>query len=130
MHRSRRTLRPQSRSAPRGTVRRAWRSGASNRLHSRNCLLGRLHRCSVGRSVRTRREEERMIVVVARLQAKPGHEAEVEEILRGLIPLTRAEAGCLSYHLHVQEGDPTSFLFFEQWESDEALNTHLTTPHI
>ena len=71
-----------------------------------------------------------MIVVVATMRAKAGREGEVEDILRELDAVTRAEAGCQLYDLHVREGDPTLFMFYERWESDAALDAHLTSPHV
>ena len=71
-----------------------------------------------------------MIVVVATMRSKAGRESEVRDVLRELVAVTRAETGCLLYDLHVREGDPTLFMFYERWESDAALDAHLTSPHV
>lgn len=71
-----------------------------------------------------------MIVVVATMRALTGRERELREVLEGLIPVTRAEAGCIQYDMHVADNDPASFLFYERWESHAALDAHLMTPHM
>ncbi len=62
--------------------------------------------------------------------AKPGSVGEVREVLSGLVAPTRAEAGCVSYELLQNRADATDFTFVEEWESDAALDAHLTTEHI
>jgi len=68
--------------------------------------------------------------VVARLAARQEKVDEVQAILAGLVPPTRAEAGCLSYELLQNHDDPTDFTFVEEWASDAALDAHLLTPHV
>ncbi len=68
--------------------------------------------------------------VVAILHARPGREAELRELLEGLVEPTRAEAGCISYHLHSNDSDPAEFIFTEEWAEGAALEAHLQTPHI
>ena len=63
--------------------------------------------------------------VIAIIVAKQGHEAEVRAALESLVPQTRAEEGCKSYHLHVDMKDPASFYTYEQWENPEVLEAHL-----
>lgn len=56
--------------------------------------------------------------------------AEVRSILSGLVGPTRREAGCVSYELLQNRSDPTDFTFVEEWESDAALDAHLSTEHV
>ena len=42
----------------------------------------------------------KQITTIARLKAKPGAEARLEEALKKLIEPTRAESGCIDYTLH------------------------------
>jgi quinol monooxygenase YgiN len=51
------------------------------------------------------------LTVIAHIRAKTGQEARVQEALLGLIELTRAEAGCIDYDLHVSEEDPSNLCF-------------------
>lgn len=68
--------------------------------------------------------------VVARITALPDKVEEVRSILSKLIEPTRNESGCISYELLQNNSDPTDFTFVEEWESDEALDAHMATPHL
>lgn len=70
------------------------------------------------------------IKVVARLQSKPGKEAELKTLLQGLITPTRNEPGNLSYDLLVNREEPAEFTFVEEWQDDTALNEHFETSHV
>jgi len=71
-----------------------------------------------------------MLTVVATIVARPGSEATVRAGLEGLLAPTRAEAGCVTYDLHVDLEDPCRFVFHELWESEEHLDAHLASDHI
>jgi len=70
------------------------------------------------------------LTVIARLKAKPGKERVVYSELIDLIGKTRIEKGCLNYDLHRNLDDPSEFWFYENWESREALDAHLGSPHL
>jgi quinol monooxygenase YgiN len=70
------------------------------------------------------------ITVTARLKVKAGLEPEVKKELMALVPLSRADAGCLGYDLYQSAEDPAGFLFYENWQSREHLDAHLQTPHL
>ncbi len=70
------------------------------------------------------------VTLIARILAKPGLQAQVKEVLLSLLGPTRSEAGCISYTLHQDCDDDTVFMFYENWESKEALDQHLQTPHL
>lgn len=72
--------------------------------------------------------EKRRIVVVARVRAREGFEAEVERELLALVAPSRAEDGCLNYDLHRSADEPSLFMFHETWSSREALEKHLSQP--
>ena len=65
------------------------------------------------------------INVIAELQAKPDHAAEVKAMLIALVEPSRSEDGCKGYHLLVSTKDPASFYTYEEWTSEEKLNAHL-----
>lgn len=71
-----------------------------------------------------------MIRVVAHILSKPEKIGELREMLLGFLEPTRREAGCIRYEVHVNNADPCEFMFIEEWESDEALDAHLASPHI
>jgi quinol monooxygenase YgiN len=70
------------------------------------------------------------VTLTATVVAKPGQEDAVKEALLSLVEPTRKEPGCLLYNLHQSKTDPTLFLFYEQWASQEALDAHGKTPHM
>ncbi|MBX7142836.1 MAG: antibiotic biosynthesis monooxygenase [Oligoflexia bacterium] len=70
------------------------------------------------------------LTVVAIIRARPGLEATVRHELQALIKPTRAEAGCINYDLHESTTEPGLFMFHENWQSEKALQDHLSTPHL
>lgn len=80
-----------------------------------------------------------MISVFAVMTAKEGKKQQVLEIARSNLTNVRAEKGCHAYrlvedvqdNLHFQKKlGVDSFAFIEEWESIEALEAHLATPHM
>ncbi len=72
----------------------------------------------------------RPITLIARFRAKSGQETKLAEELQHMLEPTRAEEGCLSYELHESTGEPGLFLFYETWESQDALDKHFESPHL
>jgi quinol monooxygenase YgiN len=70
------------------------------------------------------------IILTAMVKAKPGQEEAVREVLVALVEPTRKEPGCLCYNLHQFKSDKTQFMFYEQWASKEALDSHGKTHHM
>ncbi len=70
------------------------------------------------------------LTIVANIHAKPEHAARVRAELETLIPITRAEAGCIQYDLHQDNEDPAHFTFYENWESRELWQVHMNAPHL
>jgi quinol monooxygenase YgiN len=70
------------------------------------------------------------VVLVARITAKPGREAEVEAMYHGLIVPTHAEAGCELYAMHRVKDNPAQLVFVEKWASMEALQAHAQSAHV
>ena len=70
------------------------------------------------------------ITVVATFEARPGKEAELKQLLLGLLAPTRKEAGCLNYDLHISPDHPAKFLFHENWTGKALLEAHLQSEHL
>jgi quinol monooxygenase YgiN len=70
------------------------------------------------------------VLLVARFKAKSGKEEEVQNILESVVEPTRAEEGCLFYHLHRVKEDEGHFLFYECFRDEEAFQFHVETPYI
>jgi len=70
------------------------------------------------------------VTVVARMTAKPGMQARLQEELLHMVAETRKEEGCLNYDLHRFAEDPGQFLFYENWVSQAHLDRHAQSAHI
>ena len=68
--------------------------------------------------------------VVAHLRAKAGKEQELKALLLSLLKPTRMEKGCREYRLYQSKQEVSDMTFVEEWDSDEALDAHLQTPHV
>jgi quinol monooxygenase YgiN len=64
------------------------------------------------------------------VRAKPEKAAELEALLLSFVAPTRQEPGCLEYHLHRDQNDPTRFGFYEVWRSRADLEQHMALPLI
>ncbi len=78
-----------------------------------------------------------MVHVVARMEIKKGQMEKMLAILTRLVPIVRAEAGCIRYEVcqdaNVGIGapaNPQALTIVEAWESPEHLSAHLATPHM
>ena len=70
------------------------------------------------------------LTIVANIKANPDQIALVKAELEKLIPITRAEAGCINYDLFQDTANPAHFMFHENWESRELWQTHMNAPHL
>ena len=66
------------------------------------------------------------ISVVAQIRAKSGHEDEVRSMFEGVVGPSQKEKGCIRYNLYEDKHYTGSFYTYEEWESEEDLDTHLT----
>ena len=80
-----------------------------------------------------------MIVVLASIELNGGKRAEFLKEFSRIVPLVRAEKGCIEYfpsvdhatHLPVQGPlREDTIVVVEKWECVEALETHLIAPHM
>jgi len=70
------------------------------------------------------------VTVLALFKAKPGLEEKVKRELLALQGPTRSEEGCINYDLHQSKEDPSCFMFYENWKSQEDLDKHLQMPYL
>ncbi len=70
------------------------------------------------------------LTIVADVHAHPDKVELVQAELEKLIPITRAEEGCLQYDLHQDHENPAHFLFYENWESRELWQAHMNAAHL
>lgn len=70
-----------------------------------------------------------MIVVTGYLTIAPEHRATAEAAIAKLVPLTEAEEGCVTYRYAADLLEPNRINITEQWESEDAMTTHMGAPH-
>ena len=68
-------------------------------------------------------------VVAATRKAKEGEAARVEEVIRTMTPLSRAEEDNLFYQAQVSPEEPNTFFLYEQYTDEAAYEAHKATPH-
>lgn len=79
-----------------------------------------------------------MINVVATVQVKEGKRSEFINLFKTIVPLVKAEKGCIEYFpaidfptdLPPQEMNENEVTIIEKWESMDHLMAHMTTPHM
>ena len=72
----------------------------------------------------------KQVTVLALFKAKSGLEEEVKRELMALQGPARSEEGCINYDLHQSKEDPSRFMFYENWKSQEDLDKHLQMPYL
>ncbi|MQA10203.1 MAG: antibiotic biosynthesis monooxygenase [Pseudonocardiaceae bacterium] len=68
-------------------------------------------------------------VVAAIWKAKAGEEKRVEEAIRKMTPLSRAEPKNLFYQAQVSPDDPRTFFLYEQYVDEAGYQEHKASPH-
>ncbi|MBW4694235.1 MAG: antibiotic biosynthesis monooxygenase [Lyngbya sp. HA4199-MV5] len=70
------------------------------------------------------------LTIVAHIKAKPGMETRMQQDLLSLLTPTRAESGCITFDLLKDINDPTSFVLYENWKDQAALDDHFQQPYV
>ncbi|MBT2374894.1 putative quinol monooxygenase [Pseudomonas fluorescens] len=63
-------------------------------------------------------------------KTRPEKAAAFEALFRAYVEPSRAEPGCIEYHMLRDQQDPTLFIFYEIWASKAALDVHSSLPHM
>lgn len=71
-----------------------------------------------------------MIAISARAVIAPESAAAFAEAALPIIPATRVEAGCMLYGISRDLENPNVFWISEEWDSEQALQDHLQSPHV
>ncbi len=80
-----------------------------------------------------------MIHVIATIEVAPEHRDAFLEEFRRIVPLVRAEAGCIQYVPAIDTDSqipvqaplrPDVVTVIEAWENEDTLRDHLTAPHM
>lgn len=65
----------------------------------------------------------------AELEALPGSEKRVHELVSALIVAVRAEPGCLRFEAFTRADSPVSWVVFEHYVDEAAFRAHLASSH-
>jgi quinol monooxygenase YgiN len=71
-----------------------------------------------------------MIVVSGTLTIDPAKADVAQQLTSTLVAETRKEPGNVAYEYFRSHHDPGRWSVFEEWESEDALNTHMASPHM
>lgn len=63
-------------------------------------------------------------------KTRPEKSAAFEALFSAYVQASRAEPGCIEYHMLRDKQDPTLFIFFEIWQSQAHLDVHSNLPHM
>jgi quinol monooxygenase YgiN len=70
-----------------------------------------------------------MMMVTAKITAKPGEKNKIISKAKDLIKSTRLESGCISYDLYSSTEDDDVLIMLEQWKDQDVLDSHMQTEH-
>ena len=74
-----------------------------------------------------------MLIVIARMEIKPGCMEKFLEVLQKLVPTVRSEDGCIRYDpcRDVKSETRDKFItFVEEWQSAAHHQAHMATSHM
>ncbi|MBI3514688.1 MAG: antibiotic biosynthesis monooxygenase [Proteobacteria bacterium] len=67
--------------------------------------------------------------LIARFHARPGAAEGVEQAIRTVSGPTRAEPGCLDYHVFRATRDRLLLYIHSRWRDEAAFDAHAALPH-
>jgi len=70
-----------------------------------------------------------IITLICPIPGAPGKGEALREALLKLASATVREKGNLCYRPHATE-DPDTFIVYEQWKNQAALDSHMAEPHL
>lgn len=71
-----------------------------------------------------------MFVIAARYYMKEGTEDRALELLKSVVPLSRAEPGCITYCINQSLDNPRLILMFESFVDEAAFLEHAASPYV
>lgn len=71
-----------------------------------------------------------MIIVTGQVRFADGEIQRLTPAFRMNIQATRAEAGCARYAYAVDIADQNLLHVVEEWSDEDAVNSHMNTPHM
>lgn len=71
-----------------------------------------------------------MLIVSGIITMDPSGHDQAVELVGPLVEATLAEEGCITYGFWADPNQPGVFRVYEEWADEDALNTHMGTPHM
>ncbi len=71
-----------------------------------------------------------MKVTTARMEIKLEYVTRFAELAVELVKTTNQEAGCEVYKLYQEVGQPASFIFYEEYKDQAALDFHFASVYL
>lgn len=71
-----------------------------------------------------------MIILTAAIQAKPGKEQELKNLLKLLLPITKQEEGTAGYTIHASQFVLGKFFIYEKYKDQQAYDDHSANPRL
>lgn len=71
-----------------------------------------------------------MFVIAARYYLRKGTEEQALALLQLVVPLARAEPGCVTYTVNQSRDDPRLILMFERFVDEAAFLEHVAAPYV
>jgi quinol monooxygenase YgiN len=69
------------------------------------------------------------VALIVNFEVKPGAEAEFEEVFRRSVAYSRLEPGNIIFNVHKVLGTERSYVLYEVWRDEEAVNSHFQRPY-
>ena len=66
---------------------------------------------------------------VVRFEPRLGAEEQLREALMGVVEPSRAEAGCVAFHVFESVREPARFAIHSEWVDEAAFEVHAAMPH-
>lgn len=70
-----------------------------------------------------------MIIITGTFELDPADRDRALAALTAMTDASRTDPGCLCYGFWVDPGCPQRFRAYEEWETPEAIEAHMATPH-
>jgi quinol monooxygenase YgiN len=71
-----------------------------------------------------------IVIVAGSMRVGPAQREQFLAATTAVAAATRSEPGNVEYRFSSVPDDPSLFMVFEEWESEEALDAHFATPHM
>ncbi|WP_426153708.1 putative quinol monooxygenase [Pseudomonas sp. DC3000-4b1] len=67
---------------------------------------------------------------ILKAKTRPERAEAFKALFLNYVDASRAEPGCIEYHMLQDDQDPSLFVFFEVWADKQALDVHSALPHM